>query len=140
MTVNSTEAIMFTLDNYCVSEDKRCVTCGNNSISFDDDVDEILVFPAVCLVHLENISEENGHRWVNMKEQPENNIYGIDSECKIIWNIKQITAPYLGNRPDEFYTCPTKRSVNVFSTAAFRGFTFYIDVNTLEVMDCVFTK
>jgi len=119
---------------YSISENKKIfILDDGNQISFKDKIETVLVFPNVWVVHL-------GYSDAHMGKQPNNNIFGIDSECNILWNIKQITGSYLGNLADDYYNPPRKLSGNVFRTTNFNCYCFDIDVDTLEVVHRAFVK
>ena len=125
---------------YSISEDKKSILIENSKILFEDEINNVLVFPNVCVVHLTNIKCASGKSSVNMWEQPINNIYGIDSSGKILWNIKQITMSHLGEQIDDYYSGAAKLSNNILRVATFRGITLDIDINSLDVVSKTFTR
>ena len=113
---------------------------GERQISFGDGIETVLEFPDLWVVLLGNIDYVNGQRSVDMSKQPLNNIYAVDKECNVLWNIKQIIPSNLLTTPDEQYTGAVKVSGNILRVTTFNCFTFDIDINTLEVVNKIFTK
>lgn len=125
---------------YTISKDKRVFSSNGKQIAFNDDIETVLIFPNSWVIHLENVHYMNGLPAYDMSKQPTNNIYGIDNECNILWNIKQITYSHLGITPDGYYNKPIKISDSVFATSEFRCINFDIDINTLEIVNKKFSK
>jgi len=113
---------------------------GERQISFGDGIETVLEFSDLWIVLLGNIDYVNGQRSIDMSKQPLNNIYAVDKECNVLWNIKQIIPSGLLMTPDEQYTGAVKISDNILRVTTFNCFAFDIDINTLEVVDKIFTK
>lgn len=128
------------MEKYTISKNKKTIFVENIKISFNDKIETVLTFSDVLIVHLKNVDCINDKSAIWMRKQPINNIYGIDSRGKIVWNIKQITTPHLGNQPDEYYSGAIKISENILRVMTFRCITFDIDINTLEIVNKTFTK
>jgi len=128
------------METYSISDDKKTLSIGENSISFNDEIETILEYPTAWIVHLENAHYINGRRAIDASKQPLNNVYAVDNGCNVIWNIKQILSSHLGTMTDEYYTGLIKLSDTVLRVMTFRCITFDIDINTLEVVDKICTK
>ena len=129
------------MDTYSLSQDKRTLTINDMQMFFKDEIEVVLKFPSMWVVLLCNICyDKNGHRSVDMAKQPLNNIYAVDKECNILWNIKQIATSHLGSQPNEHYTGAKKLSENSLRVMTFRGLTFDIDINACKIINTIFTK
>lgn len=141
--MNGVKAIkkgLLPMSNYTISEDKKTLFMGANQISFKDDISNVIEFPNMWVVDLSNYSYVNGQPvGIDMAKQPLNNVYCLDNECNILWNIKQIMAPHLGANPDEYYTS-RKFTDGILRIFAFHGFAYSIDMKTLKVLNAIFTK
>ncbi|MCL2386524.1 MAG: hypothetical protein FWC89_03135 [Defluviitaleaceae bacterium] len=121
---------------YEISTDKKTFIIADNKISFNDEIHKVFVFPNVWVVELSNYIYKDGQVWgINMPDQPSDNIYGINSECEIVWNIKEVVASYeLGNAQDRHWGLLIKLSDSVFRAVDFWGWGIEVDVNTLKVV------
>lgn len=129
------------MDLYTISKDKRTLSINKKSITFDDDIENVLEFSEIlCVCLINNDYHADGSVSINMEKQPINNVYGIDKKCSISWRIEQVTSPYLGTDPNEFYSGILKISDKVLRIFTFRCITFDIDIYSLEVINRYFAR
>lgn len=69
-----------------------------------------------------------------------NNVYMIDFEGKIIWNIKDVLFDHLGRDKNEWYPAIWKLNESTLRVSSFRCITFDISINSREVVNEIFTK
>jgi len=131
-------------DKYSISEDKKTFILKDNQISFRDEIHDVFFLSDSWVIFLNrNVDENTGTKFCDWTvvspvdiayKQPHNNIFGIDKYCNVIWNIKKITTPYLGENPNVNYSRPEMFSDNTFRTVTYCGIVFDIDVITQKVV------
>ena len=128
----------FKYNKHTVSDDKKTLFIGEHEISFNDDIDNVLKFPKMWAVNLTNYYH-NG-QGVDMSKQPPNNVYCIDDECNILWEIGEIMASHIGSNQNENYVAIKKISDEILRVFSFHCIVYDININTRKVINAVVTK
>ncbi|MCL1862736.1 MAG: hypothetical protein FWF78_04120 [Defluviitaleaceae bacterium] len=128
----------FKYNRHTVSDDKKTLFIGENAISFDDDIDSVLKFPKMWVVSLTNYYHYG--QGVDMSKQPSDNVYCIDDECNILWEIGEIMVSHIGPNQNENYVGIKKVSDEILRVFSFACITYDIDINARKVTNAVFTK
>jgi hypothetical protein len=95
-------------------------------VYFNHDVNFVLEVEDYFIVLLTNRDSENIH------DQPDNNIYAVDKEANILWNIKDIVGnnPYFGS----FYFLPSHEVKDYLVAVDCLGYHHTIDLKSKQVI------
>lgn len=100
-----------------------------NGIMYDfkHNINGIIKIKKLILVHIFDSIDKRGS--IDISRQPVNNIYGVNEQGRIEWNIKEIV------KNDEMYTEMKIDSDGHLVLNTFLGIAFIIDVNKKEIVN-----
>lgn len=99
---------------------------------FRHNISNVIEVDGILIVHLFDSIEKKGS--INIKDQPLNNIYAVDQNGKIIWNIKDIIPN------DDLYTGINIDSNGSLIANTFMGIAKIIDIRNKNVIGTKVTK
>lgn len=115
--------------------DNNVLCVGGKEIDFKHNILTVLNFGEIIVVHIYNDFDKQGH--INVAEEPINNVYAVNSEGKIIWNIKDLLVAdtrYPNSYKDALYTQIKKLDDNTVIATDFSGSQPIIDVLEKKVI------
>ena len=104
---------------------------NGSEVEFNHNVYNVLEFDNLMVVHLLDVGEDKS---VQMSGQPVNNVYAVDFEGKVLWNIKDKIGE------DALYVLIKKESSDLLKVTNFKGFKKTINVVTGELFNVGYTK
>lgn len=94
-----------------------------NEVRFQHDVRQLVIIDDIVIVLIEDPSTGD------VRKQPLNNVYAVDKNGKIIWNIKDIVGK------DALYSLINVDESKQLIAADFMGIRYFIDVDKMQVVD-----
>jgi hypothetical protein len=111
------------------SFDKKTVTVGGKKVTFDLNVDTVLEKDGILMVLLYGGGEQS-----TCKTYHSRNIFGVNEEGEIIWQVEAPTKD-----PVDLYTGLFEEEGQVIGYC-WKGFDNYLDPQTGKILDQEFTK
>jgi hypothetical protein len=136
-------AIIRMAKEYTIIPDNKVLTINNQQITFNDNIETILIFPDRHIIFLKNTRfNKEGQSCVRMSEQPSNNIFCIDNDCNILWDTQKLNRIlYDDSVPsNDTYVGIKKVSENILRVWTWSCFFYDIDIDTFKIVNKQFTK
>ena len=106
--------------NYSISG--KTLTVNGNRVDFEHDIKNTVEVDGLVVVMLWNMSTGN------IQKQPFNNVYAVDENGKIIWNLKDV----IGN--DGLYTMLRLDEAKRLVAVEFIGMNYIIDAKNKQLV------
>ncbi len=114
------------------TEKSKLIT-HKGQIDFNHNIDEVCVVGKLLLVLLMDYTNQGT---VVIRNQSLNNVYAINEECNIVWNIKEIVDEdhiYVGLDIDDL-------SQNQIRLTSFKGKVYILDVKNKAIVGTSFSR